>query len=114
MNIPVSQPLPPADGPVPPVSGHRTTSAMAIVSLIAGILGWTLLPFVGSIAAIITGHMARSEIKRSNGQVDGDGLAIGGLVLGYAMVIVAVLSIFAVILLFGGIAAFIAIASNWG
>lgn len=87
---------------------------MAIVSLIAGLLGWTLLPFVGSVAAIITGHMARGEIKKSAGQVDGDGLAIGGLILGYAMVVVTVLSIFAMILFFGGLAAFLALASSMG
>lgn len=29
----------------------RQTSAMAIVSLVAGILGWTLIPFLGSICA---------------------------------------------------------------
>ncbi len=34
----------------------RQTSAMALISLIAGILGWTALPFLGSVAAIITGH----------------------------------------------------------
>ncbi|WP_040151891.1 DUF4190 domain-containing protein, partial [Xanthomonas citri] len=39
----------------------RQTSAMAIVSLVAGILGWTLIPFLGSICAIITGHLARAE-----------------------------------------------------
>ena len=107
MNTPVSASFPPASGP-------RSTSTMAIISLIAGVLGWTLLPFVGSIAAIITGHMARGEIKRSNGQIGGDGLAIGGLVLGYVVVALTVLSIIAVILFFGGLAAFLAVVSNWG
>lgn len=87
---------------------------MAVISLVAGILGWTLLPFVGSLVAIVTGHMARGEIKRGNGLVDGDGLAVSGLVLGYAMVAVAILSIIGVVLLFGGLAAFLAVASNWG
>ena len=40
----------------------RQTSALAITSLVSGILGWTLLPFIGTIVAIITGHMARAEI----------------------------------------------------
>ena len=87
---------------------------MAVISLVAGILGWTLLPFVGSLVAIVTGHMARGEIKRGNGLVDGDGLAVSGLVLGYAMVAVAILSIIGVVLLFGGLAAFLAVASSWG
>ena len=43
----------------------RQTSSLAVVSLVSGILGWSLLPLIGSIAAIITGHMARAEIRRS-------------------------------------------------
>lgn len=108
MNTPVSAPLP------PPANGLRRTSSMAIISLVAGILGWTLLPFVASIVAIVTGHMARSEIKTGNGMVDGDGLAVSGLVLGYAMVVLAIVSIIGVVLLFGGLAAFLALASSWG
>ncbi|QOW20400.1 DUF4190 domain-containing protein [Lysobacter ciconiae] len=108
MNTSVSAPLP------PPTQQVRRTSSMAVISLVAGILGWTLLPFVGSIAAIVTGHMARSEIKRGNGTVEGDGLAVSGLVLGYAMVALAIISIIGVLLLFGGLAAFLALASNWG
>ena len=42
----------------------RQTSALAVVSLVMGIASWTVLPFVASIVAIITGHMARAEIRR--------------------------------------------------
>jgi len=56
---------------------------MAIVSLIGGIAGWTVLPFLGSIVGIITGHMAKSEIKKSGGMVTGNGMATAGLILGY-------------------------------
>ncbi len=87
----------------------RRTSTLAIVSLVAGILGWTLAPWIGSLVAIITGHMARSEIRRDADNVEGDGLAIAGLILGWAMIIISVLSIFAVILFFGGLAALLAI-----
>ena len=45
----------------------KPNSNMALVSLILGILGWTILPTLGSIAAIITGHMAKNEIKSSMG-----------------------------------------------
>ena len=57
----------------------RTTSSLAIASLVSGILGWTLLPVLGTLVAIVTGHMARAEIRRSGGALEGDGLAIGGL-----------------------------------
>ena len=86
----------------------KTTSTLAIISLVAGILGWTLLPLLGSVGAIITGHMARGEIRRSAGTIDGDGLAIAGLVLGWGSVIVAILSVLLVVVFFGGIAALLA------
>lgn len=86
----------------------KTTSTLAIISLVAGILGWTLLPLLGSVGAIITGHMARGEIRRSAGAIDGDGLAIAGLVLGWGSVIVAILSVLLVVMFFGGIAALLA------
>ena len=84
----------------------RQTSQLAVASLVSGILGWTLVPLIGTLVAIITGHMARSEIRRRNGQLDGDGLAVAGLVLGWvsaALWIVGVVILFTVL---GGIAWF--------
>ncbi|MGB5853057.1 MAG: DUF4190 domain-containing protein [Rhodanobacter sp.] len=62
------------------------TSALAVVSLVFGILAWCVLPFVGALVAIVCGHMARSEIRNGDPQrrPEGDGLAVAGLVLGYA------------------------------
>lgn len=68
----------------------KPTSNLALASLILGILGWTILPTLGSIGAIVTGHMAKSEIKNSMGALAGDGMATAGLVLGYANVAIAV------------------------
>jgi hypothetical protein len=64
---------------------------MAIVSLITGILAWFLLPIIGAIAAVITGHMAKKEIRESGGWLVGDGLATAGLILGYAHLALGVL-----------------------
>lgn len=81
------------------------TSPLAVVSLIFGILGWTLLPFIGAIVAIVCGHLARGEIRRSHvdNRPEGDGMAVAGLVLGYSQLILIVLAIFMVIamLVFG-------------
>jgi hypothetical protein len=66
--------------PLPPAP---TTSTLAIVSLISGIVSWFLIPFIAAVAAVITGHMAKNEIKKSNGTIGGNGLATAGLVLGY-------------------------------
>ena len=81
------------------------TSPLAITSLVAGILGWTLLPFLGTVVAIVTGHMARKQIRNGNGRLDGDGLAIAGLILGWAAVALWVIGLLVVVLFFGGIAA---------
>lgn len=89
----------------------RSTSTYAVISLVAGILGWSLMPFLGSIAAIVFGHMARAEIRRSNGQLDGDGLAIAGLVLGWINVVLAILLLLGFLLFFGGLAWLAAISS---
>jgi len=84
------------------------TSTLAIVSLVSGILGWTLVPLLGSIVAVVTGHMAKSEIRRSGGQLTGDGLATAGLILGYLAIVLAVIGLCLVIVLpllgFGGLA----------
>ena len=89
----------------------RQTSAMAIVSLVAGLLGWSLLPVIGSVVAIVSGHLARAEIRRRPEALEGDGLAIAGLVLGYLMVAMAIIGLLFVFLFFGGLLAFIAAAS---
>ena len=82
----------------------RTTSTSAVVSLVFGILSWLALPFVGAVVAVVAGHWARAEPRRPHGTLDGDGLAMGGLVLGWLHLAVLVLSVLAVFLFFGGLA----------
>ncbi len=85
----------------------KQTSSMAVIALVSGILGWTLLPLIGSIVAIVTGHLARKEIRNSGGALEGDGLALTGLILGWIVAICSILAIvFVVVMLlfFGGIA----------
>lgn len=84
----------------------RETNSMAIVSLIFGVLGWSFLPVVGGLVAIVTGHLARGEIRRAAVQPQGDGLAVAGLVLGYSVVGLAVAGLAMILLFFGGLAWF--------
>lgn len=76
-----------------------TPSVLAIISLIAGILG--LLIF-GSLIAVICGHIARSNIRDSRGTLTGDGMALAGLILGYLGLGLTVL--FFLVMLIAGIA----------
>ncbi len=68
-------------------------SNLAIISLVSGILGWVLLPLIAAIVAVITGHMARREIRQSGGQLAGDGLALIGMILGYAQLALTFLGV---------------------
>lgn len=71
--------------------GLRTrTNGLAGVSLGFGI-GQILIPFFGAIIAIVTGHIARGQIRRTGEQ--GDGLALAGLVLGYLGILIPILLI---------------------
>ena len=56
------------------------TSGKAIVSLVSGLF---IFFFPASIIAIIFGHLSLAEIRRSAGRLQGHGLAVAGLVLGY-------------------------------
>ncbi len=69
----VAQPMP---LPVPP----RRVNGMAIASLVMGVLS---LPTFGAVApgAVITGHIAKAQIRASG--EEGDGPATIGLVLGW-------------------------------
>ena len=73
-----------------PVPVDRTNS-LAVASLVCGI-GQFLVPLLPtSILAIVFGHVARGQIRRSGEK--GDGLARAGLVLGWAGVALAVLAL---------------------
>lgn len=109
MAPPPPQALPPAPAPLAYDAYQQPgaylpqaipNSTLAIVSLVCGILSWVVLPFLAAIAAVITGHMARNEIRNSGGRVSGDGLAMIGLVLGYANLVVAGLGVCGLIAFF--------------
>ena len=92
--LPAAPPSPPpSPRPRPAYSSAVQTSGMAIASLVMGIAGWTLLPFIGSILAIIFGYIARKEIRQRPSELSGEGFAVAGLVLGWLMVGVSVLAL---------------------
>jgi hypothetical protein len=61
-----------------------TTNGLATASLACGLAQFASGP-LATIPAIVCGHMARSQIKRTGEQ--GAGLALAGLMLGWAAVI---------------------------
>jgi hypothetical protein len=69
------------------------TSALAIWSLVLGILSLACFTIFAAIPGVICGHKALSKIKRSAGALTGQGMAIAGLVTGYLGIAWAVVMI---------------------
>ena len=59
------------------------TCGMATASLVLGIVSFVCLGPLTSIPAVICGHLARGQIRNSNGTLSGDGMALTGLIIGY-------------------------------
>jgi Domain of unknown function (DUF4190) len=93
MVVPQPSETPPGGTSVP---HPPETSLLAVVSLVAGILGLVgafIAPLLASIVAIVCGHIARSRIARDRAQLTGDGLAIVGLVLGYTGIALSLIGV---------------------
>ncbi len=69
------------DRTVPPVPSVPRTSSMAITSLVLGVASFMCWIFTG-LPAVVLGAISLRNIYRSNGQLKGEGLAIGGIVTG--------------------------------
>ena len=69
------------------------TSTMAVVSLVAAILGFSALPLIGGVVALITGYAARKENRSTPPTATGDGLATAGIVMGWLQLVLAVIGI---------------------
>jgi len=79
---------PPAEAAM--VTPVAATNGFAIASLACGLAQFIFGP-LATIPAIVLGHMARSQIKRTGEQ--GAGLALAGLVLGWGAVILGIILI---------------------
>lgn len=77
------------------MTATQRTSTAAVVSLVFGIASWVVLPLLGALVAIIAGHMARAEIRRE--RIEGDAMALIGLILGYLNIGLTLLLFLAVV-----------------
>lgn len=78
----------------PPAMGAARTNSLAVASLILGFV--SLFPLFG-ILAVVLGHVARSQIRKSAGRQKGAGMALAGLILGYASLAFTLFVVFVVI-----------------
>ncbi len=67
-------------GSAAPPTARARTNGFAIAALVLGIV-WLL--GLGSVLAVIFGHLALTQIARSDGWEKGRGMALAGLILGY-------------------------------
>ena len=72
------------------------TNGLAIAALICGVVQFLGFWLLGTIPAIVLGHMARKQIRQRNEQ--GAGLALAGLILGYVGMALTVIVVIIVII----------------
>lgn len=92
--------------------GHTQTAPMTVASLVLGLLGvnaqilfasllfktltfdlWyrvSMLFVLASILAVVFGHIGLGQIKESKGRLGGRGLAVAGLIFGYAVIAISI------------------------
>lgn len=106
---PQGQPYPSQPYAVP----ARPTNGVAVAAMVCGIVGMLfspaiaafVIPIVIPIAAVILGHVAMSQLKRTPG-TGGKGMAITGLILGYIPLALSLLGILILVLVTASIGAF--------
>jgi hypothetical protein len=80
---PYAQPIVAPVAPVAPGATPVSTAPLAQISLVFGILAICFTPpLVSAIVALVTGLLARREIKRAGGALTGQRMATAGVVLG--------------------------------
>lgn len=80
-----------------PPAPRAPLSPLAIASFVSGLLGLPTCS-LGSIPAVILGHMALRQIALSRGALGGRGLALAGLITGYATIGITILTLMVAIL----------------
>ena len=92
---PQPYPYPPQGYPGYPLS--QRTNGMAIAAMICGIAQFFGFWLLGTIPAVVLGHIARRQIRQTGEQ--GAGMALAGLILGYVGLGLSVIAVILIALL---------------
>ncbi len=71
------------------------TNGLAIASLVCSFFFW--LYGIGAVLSIVFGFVARSQIKRSAGMQRGGGMALAGIIIGFAGIVLGVILIIVIV-----------------
>jgi hypothetical protein len=85
-------------GITPPTAGAAITAMVLGITGLAFMLGCGFFALPLPILAVVFGHVARAKIARSAGTMQGAGMAMSGLIMGYVGI---ALMIFPLLLLLG-------------
>ncbi len=87
------QPPPPPGSPAPPGPAPTVevrVNGFAIASMVLGIFG---VFGITALLAVVFGHLALAQIKSAKGWQRGTGMALAGVILGWAFVAIFVIAI---------------------
>jgi hypothetical protein len=70
-----------------PTANGKKTNGFAIAALVCGIAG---IIFITAVLGVVFGFVARSQIRRSSGAQGGGGLALAGIILGFAWIVLLI------------------------
>ena len=76
------------------------SSTLALISLISALLGFTFVPVIGGIVAIVTGYMAKQETRAVPPRASGDSMATAGIILGWVQIALLVIGICCAVIFF--------------
>jgi hypothetical protein len=80
--------------PYQPPGMPPKTEGLAIAALVLGLVGIVFcFGALSGIPAIICGHIGRSRIRSANGALEGGGLAMAGLIMGYIATVLTAIAI---------------------
>ncbi|HVB93888.1 MAG TPA: DUF4190 domain-containing protein [Acidimicrobiales bacterium] len=70
-------------------TGVPKNNGLAIAAMVCSFFFW--IYGLGAILGIVFGFVARSQIKRSNGTQRGEGMALAGIIIGFAGIVIGII-----------------------
>ncbi len=66
-------------------------AAISLTISLLGILTNFVIPIIAQVGAIVCGHIARYQVRHSNGSQTGYGIALAGLIIGYLTILFSII-----------------------